>query len=32
MRNDGAVDLRFLVISAPKSHGDREPAPLDEEG
>jgi len=32
MRNEGAVDLRFLVISAPKSHGDREPAPLDEEG
>ncbi|MEZ4831403.1 MAG: hypothetical protein R2873_05255 [Caldilineaceae bacterium] len=24
LRNDGAEDLHFLVISAPKSHGDRE--------
>ena len=24
MRNDSASDLRFLVISAPRSHGDRE--------
>lgn len=23
MRNDGASDLRFLVVSAPRSHGDR---------
>lgn len=23
MRNDGMTDLRFLVVSAPKSHGDR---------
>ncbi|RPE10026.1 cupin domain-containing protein [Chitinophaga lutea] len=23
VRNDGPADLRFLVISAPKSHGDR---------
>ena len=30
MRNEGAADLRFVVVSAPKSHGDREPAPRDE--
>ena len=30
MCNEGTVDLRFLVISAPKSHGDREPVPPDE--
>lgn len=24
LRNEGALDLRFLVISAPRSHGDRE--------
>jgi len=23
MRNDSAADIRFLVVSAPKSHGDR---------
>jgi len=28
MRNDSTVDVRFLVVSAPKSHGDRTPAPL----
>jgi len=28
MRNDSAADIRFLVVSAPKSHGDRSPAPL----
>lgn len=28
MRNDGTADVRFLVVSAPKSHGDRTPAPL----
>lgn len=27
MRNDGAADVRFLVVSAPKSHGDRVAAP-----
>ncbi|MFC5580910.1 cupin domain-containing protein [Rhodanobacter terrae] len=27
MRNDGAADLRFIVVSAPKSHGDRIAAP-----
>ncbi|MBB6244090.1 cupin domain-containing protein [Rhodanobacter sp. MP1X3] len=32
MRNECAADLRFMVISAPKSHGDRELAPLDEVG
>ncbi|HEY0197609.1 MAG TPA: cupin domain-containing protein [Rhodanobacter sp.] len=30
MRNDGATDVRFVVVSAPKSHGDRTPAPLPE--
>lgn len=30
MCNQCAVDLRFMVISAPKSHGDRELAPPDE--
>jgi len=28
MRNESAADLRFLLVSAPHSHGDREPAPL----
>lgn len=28
LRNEGATDLRFLVISAPRSHGDREDIPL----
>jgi len=28
MRNASAADLRFLLVSAPHSHGDREPAPL----
>jgi len=27
LRNAGSVDARFLVISAPPSHGDREDAP-----
>ena len=27
LRNEGATDARFLVISAPRSHGDREDAP-----
>jgi len=27
LRNDGAGDTRFLVVSAPKSHGDRSEAP-----
>lgn len=27
MRNASAADVRFLVISAPKSHGDRTPVP-----
>lgn len=27
MRNDSAAGVRFLVVSAPKSHGDRTPAP-----
>jgi quercetin dioxygenase-like cupin family protein len=30
MRNDSMADVRFLVVSAPKSHGDRAPAsPVD---
>ncbi|PPU67651.1 cupin domain-containing protein [Xanthomonas pisi] len=28
MRNDSAADLRFLLVSSPHSHGDREQAPL----
>ncbi|WP_266181259.1 cupin domain-containing protein [Dyella humicola] len=28
-RNEGSVDARFLVVSAPRSHGDRVAAPLD---
>ncbi len=27
MRNRSAADVRFLVVSAPRSHGDREAAP-----
>ena len=27
MRNDSAHDVRFIVVSAPKSHGDRIAAP-----
>jgi mannose-6-phosphate isomerase-like protein (cupin superfamily) len=27
LRNAGAVELRLLVVSAPRSHGDREDAP-----
>jgi len=27
MYNEGEGDARFLVVSAPPSHGDREPAP-----
>ena len=27
LRNDGGSDLRFLVVSAPKSHGDRVEVP-----
>jgi quercetin dioxygenase-like cupin family protein len=30
MHNASNADVRFLVISAPKSHGDRMPAPLAE--
>jgi len=26
LRNEGNMEIRFLVISAPKSHGDREEA------
>ena len=29
MRNESGADTRFLVVSSPKSHGDRVPAPLD---
>jgi quercetin dioxygenase-like cupin family protein len=29
MRNDSGADARFLVVSAPKSHGDRVATPLD---
>jgi quercetin dioxygenase-like cupin family protein len=28
MRNDGTSDVRFMVVSAPPSHGDRIAAPL----
>lgn len=28
VRNDGSADVRFIVISAPKAHGDRVAAPL----
>ena len=28
MRNDSTAQIRFIVVSAPKSHGDRTPAPL----
>ena len=27
LRNDSALDIRFLVVSAPRSHGDRSEAP-----
>jgi mannose-6-phosphate isomerase-like protein (cupin superfamily) len=30
IRNDSEDDLRFVVVSSPKSHGDRTPAPLSE--
>jgi quercetin dioxygenase-like cupin family protein len=29
MRNDSGADVRFIVISAPKAHGDRVVAPLE---
>lgn len=29
MRNEADGPASFLVVSSPKSHGDREPAPLD---
>lgn len=29
MRNDSASDVRFVVVSAPRSHGDRIAAPLE---
>ena len=29
MRNDSGGEVRFIVISAPKSHGDRTAAPLE---
>lgn len=32
MRNDSGAGVRFLVVSAPKSHGDRIAAPLDVNG
>lgn len=28
VRNDSNADVRIMVISAPRSHGDRTPAPL----
>jgi mannose-6-phosphate isomerase-like protein (cupin superfamily) len=28
-RNEGGADVRFLVVSVPRSHGDRIVAPLD---
>jgi mannose-6-phosphate isomerase-like protein (cupin superfamily) len=28
LRNEGREELRFLVVSAPRSHGDREDAPV----
>jgi mannose-6-phosphate isomerase-like protein (cupin superfamily) len=31
MHNMSMADVRFLVVSAPKSHGDRLPAPLAED-
>ena len=31
IRNDSAADVRFLVVSAPKSHGDRTLVPLAED-
>lgn len=31
MRNESDAVVRFLVVSAPKSHGDREPAPFPDE-
>ncbi|MDE2280899.1 MAG: cupin domain-containing protein [Xanthomonadaceae bacterium] len=31
MRNEGGVDVRFLVVSAPKSHGDRIDVPYEAE-
>ena len=30
MRNESGADVRFLVVSSPKSHGDRIDAPLDD--
>lgn len=29
MRNESDDELHFLVVSSPRSHGDREPAPMD---
>lgn len=29
MRNESGVEVGFLVVSSPKSHGDREPALAD---
>lgn len=31
LHNVSTMDVRFLVVSAPKSHGDRAPAPLAED-
>lgn len=30
VRNDGGMDVRFLVVSSPKSHGDRINMPLED--
>ncbi|GLQ96081.1 cupin domain-containing protein [Dyella mobilis] len=30
MRNDSDADVRFIVVSAPRSHGDRVDAPTEE--
>ncbi|MCD9029587.1 cupin domain-containing protein [Luteimonas sp. BDR2-5] len=32
MRNDSSADVHFLVVSAPRSHGDRVAAPAPENG
>lgn len=32
MRNESGADVRFLVVSAPRSHGDRIVAPLGQPG
>jgi quercetin dioxygenase-like cupin family protein len=32
MRNDGQAEVRFMVVSSPRSHGDRVVAPLEAAG